>query len=352
MIFRFFNVVFVCLIIMGFAATASFGDDDLLLVDQDGESDIIVEPSGQVDRAKNNEKRDEKNDGSGENEDTDKSYFAPVNDISRKGFAHKLFFSETPEIGHPWRGGIRTNITSVKLIEERDDGATMDTAVLPLPIFDFYFTFAQIMTIDILYAGIPIFETGSMTLGDNFSLITLKSCPYTVPFNGHAYKAGGGLKLYGAKSQITDHLGDGFPLEEDRALGLFATQGLTFNNRHRINLYSSLNFRNQGSASGNTRLITTYYLAPAYRIYWGKKLDWSFRFEYYMMNPVDLPLRLFQILGSEDNLDFYNPDRLMFSLLFWGFSYNTRHLRIDLTLINHISFADRPYLMLGFGWDF
>ncbi|MBD3420808.1 MAG: hypothetical protein GF398_11880 [Chitinivibrionales bacterium] len=252
-------------------------------------------------------------------------------------FAHKLIFSDTPRMGRKWRGGIRS----------RD-----------IFMWDMYFNFGDIVLMDIVYAGIPqefiraLAEDTNITFTDNMVLLTLKSRPLTISLPFADYDLAGGLKAYGSKFHVSTQ--DDGPLfeEEDGAVSIFAVQSMTFSERSILNIYSSLAFRSHEIGNGEQRLSATYYLIPGAKVFIGGKKRWSFNTELYLMNPLELPIKSFQLALDEDNNEFYNIGRDIVTFVFYGFSYARRNFTIDLYFGNHPSFSP-PYIpFFGFGWNF
>jgi hypothetical protein len=245
--------------------------------------------------------------------------------FTESSFPQKLIFTETPETGHPWHGGLRMH---------------------DLLVWDGYWNVNGWLTLDVLTAGVGLAPARSdLVLKDRFSLLTLKTRAYTRDIQGHTYKIAGGYKLYRANFSVTV-AGDTMLGSSDGSAILFLTQSCNYRQRHYFNLFTSLSFRRpQGAA-----LSTTCYVVPGYALPLSK--HWYAVFEYYMTNTERLPLKILQYAFDPDQLDFYNPDRDLYSFMIWGARYSRKHFYLDLTLANHYTFRSLVIPMVGLGWDF
>jgi hypothetical protein len=262
----------------------------------------------------------------------------PYDTLDQRAFCNKVIYTETPDIGVKWRGGLRN---------------------LSLFSWDMYFNIGNILTADYLFTGLrehhfhDSTSGDSMTFADNMSIFTLKSRPLRIKGEKLVYKVGGGLKLYGANAEYHNQYGEGLEPAHDAAAVLFITQSwfLPRTQRHLLNLYTSLSLRSDTLSTGAVRTWATIYFVPAYRVYFGKTRHWSFGIEYYLMDPQTLPFKSIQYAIDPD-WEFFNPDQQWVSFMFYGFSFTTRHARFDIGVGNHISFS-APYIpMIGFGWNF
>jgi len=238
-----------------------------------------------------------------------------------KPFAHKVIFSETPDIGEKWHGGIRMN---------------------DFLIWEGYWNINNWLMADLVAAGLPnLLRAQGGTMTDNFRIFTLKSRPFSAQVKGHPYTAGVGLKTYSSKSQF----GDSTMLlmdSEDKSTALFITQGYQWN-RHSFNLFTSI-------SSHQNQDQSTFFIIPAYSVAINER--WSFSFEYYMTNTRFIPMKSSQFAKDSDKLDFDNRDRDLYSFIFFGFQYKRTHLRIDLSLASHYTFQYVKLPLLGLGWAF
>ena len=259
------------------------------------------------------------------------AFMTPVISFSQdslcgKPLPGKLIFSETPEIGQKWHGGIRMN---------------------DVLVWDGYWNINNWLTMDLLIAGLPSLgaDTSGSKISDHFYALTWKSRPVSLNLADHPYKASLGLKIYRSNFILTSKNATGtFDTLEmnDKSTVLFLTESYSLGKRHDFNLFTSLSFRNNSDA--------TYYIVPGYRFNFGEK--WSFAIEYYMTNTMYLPMKVLQFYFSANNYDFENYNRDMYSFMFYGFQYAGRHIRIDLNMINHISFEKPFFPLVGVGWNF
>ena len=246
-----------------------------------------------------------------------------------KPFCNKLIFSETPEIGRKWHGGIRTT---------------------DFFCWEGYFNIYNWVMVDFLRAGfgnLKVGENGKMK--DYFYTLTLKSRPIHFDLFGGDYKAALGMKYFKAPFAFVAD-GDSIMRILDSSFMLFVTQGYGFKENHLFNLMTSLSFRDRKDSKGKEITGTTYYLVPGYQYAISEK--WFFSVEYYMTNTERLPLKILQFAFDKDKLDFYNTGREMYSWLFYGCHYSGKHLRVDLNLANHYSFSGIILPMIGVGWNF
>lgn len=253
--------------------------------------------------------------------------FAGAPDTSYKAFSTKLIFTETPDIGPKWRGGIRM------------------TDIL---CWDGYFNIAGWFTVDYLIAGIPTIGNDSAKFSDNFSLFSLKSRPVRIPVGRHEYKLAGGIKYHAAEFKISGK--DGVLLSENSYWTVpFITQSILLCNRNHFNLFSSVVFesRNIGSAK---KLFASYCLVPGYRFFINNR--WSLAVEYAYFNVRKLPLNLLWYLWDADGVSFDNPNADPYSLMFWGASFTNRHFRADFNIGCHYTFQGPVIPMFGIGWNF
>lgn len=250
-------------------------------------------------------------------------------------FSNRIVFSESPEIGTKWHGGVRMN---------------------DLLYWDLYWNAGDWITIDLLVTGVSGTKLkdeengGTINMTDQLSLLSLKSRPLTLSLLKNPYKIGGGLVFYGTKFEfINNEQGTGFPAQSFSQAGIFITQSWYINNRHYLNLLTSVTSH---KLSENNNSISSVYLVPGYRCFFGPNRRWSFDLEYYYMNPIELPMKTLQIAFDANNSDFYNPDQQFVSFMFWGFSYSWKHLKVEMHLGHHILLEGPKIPMIGLGWDF
>lgn len=251
-------------------------------------------------------------------------------EFEQKAFPNKLIYTETPEIGQKWHGGIRMN---------------------DIFIWDGYLNTNDWMIIDVLHAGLPnLFGSEGGSLTDNLSAFTFKSRPFTHILKNNTYKVAGGIKIYNANFEISDSTKETLMESKDNSLVLFLTQSYLFNGKHYFNFFTSLSFRTKKFSDGSEETSTTYYIIPGYKLPISK--NWNFAIEYYMTNTEQLPIKILQYVYDPDQLDFLNSARDMYSFMFWGFNYTTKHLRIDLNFANHITFQGLKLPLIGIGYNF
>jgi hypothetical protein len=246
-------------------------------------------------------------------------------------FPNKLIFSETPDIGDKWHGGIRMN---------------------DFLIWDSYLNIAGLGAIEMLIAGLPWItdKNDGTALTDNFLVMSCKSRPLRLRVYNRPYEAGLGLRYYTAYFAMKDKDGNytAGP-ENDYAVAVFVTQGYRLNHRNYFNLSASLSLGNEGF-SGRPSFVS-YFIVPGYRFSLGK--SWSFAIEYYMTNTGRLPIKILQFSNDFDKLDFDNRgERALYSYLFWGFALCRRHIRIDLDIACHYTFQGPIVPLVGVGWNF
>jgi hypothetical protein len=242
-------------------------------------------------------------------------------EFSETPFCSKLIFSETPEIGKKWHGGIRM------------------TDVL---IWDFYWNVNGWLTLDLLAAGLPnLFKGQGGTLTDNLKVFTIKSRPFSFQLKERPYRIAGGIKIYRANSKFGDSTAT-FMDTEDKSSVFFVTQSCQWN-KHGVNLFTSL-------SSSENQNKATYFIVPGY--HYPISESWSFSLEYYMTNTRFIPLKILQFYYDADELEFDNRERDMYSFMFFGCQYKRTHLRVDLNLASHYTFQNLVIPMLGIGWNF
>ncbi|MFC1584637.1 hypothetical protein ACFL5V_03715 [Fibrobacterota bacterium] len=251
-------------------------------------------------------------------------------DSPKKAFPHKLIFSDTPEIGKKWHGGVRMN---------------------DIFVWEFFWNIKDWFLLDYFKAGLSDQKTDEGDkITDNFSLFMIKSRPFSRPLKWGQYKIAGGIKFFNAEFNISNsEQAESELATDDQSFLLFLTQGLS-RGRHYGNLFTSLSFREKTLSEGRKKTSTTYYITPGYRF----KLSehWNLCFENFMTNTERLPIKILQFGLDEDQWEFWNSERRMYSFMFWGFNYTRKHLRIDLNMANHLSFTP-PYIpVLGIGWHF
>lgn len=248
--------------------------------------------------------------------------------LSETPFCNKLIFSETPEIGKKWRGGIR---------------------MTDFVIWDGYFNIYDWMLFDFVRGGLKgmkIDETSEMD--DYFYSITFKSRPFGHTLGGGDYKAAAGIKFFKAPFVLRTEE-DSISMRDSSTV-FFLTQSYLFRQKHLFNLFTSISSRGRENSKGEKISSTTYYIVPGYSIpIYG---NWSFAVEYYMSNTEKLPLKILQFAFDEDKLDFLNSSKEMYSWMFYGVRYTGKHLRVDLNMANHITFSGLIMPLFGVGWNF
>lgn len=244
-------------------------------------------------------------------------------DISQKAFPNKLIFSETPEMGRKWRGGIR---------------------MTDIIVWDMYFNFSDWFRLDILSSGFSDIGDDTIRITDKFSSITFQSRPFiNMDIYNNPYKVAGGIKLY-SDTTLLEFGPDTITYWDmgQKSLPLFITQSYQLGKKNFFNLYSSISFSGKSNR--------TYYVIPGYRFRISE--NWNFGLEYFMTNTFELPLRTFQIFLDPDGLPFLNLSRDMYSFMAWGIQYNRKHFHFSLNFFNHISFQPAVIPLIGIGWNF
>ena len=256
----------------------------------------------------------------------------PLESAIDKPFSNRIIFSQTPEIGEKWHGGIRMN---------------------DLLVWEGYWNCADLFTLDFFYAGIADFsfqgDNGdTITLSDHLTLFSLKSRPFQRAIWNHPYAAALGITLRSYTFDFQNQFGEGISSQPSSELEFFVTQGW-FYKQHYFNLTLTASFMKKAPME---KAVTTLFIIPGYRLFIDKKKSWSFDVEHYFMNPVELPYKTLQYVFDDDNNEFYNPEQLFVSFTFIGFSYSGAHLRLQLHVGRHISFVGPMVPMAGIGWDF
>jgi hypothetical protein len=255
---------------------------------------------------------------------------ADSSDSLYKAFETKLLYSETPDIGPAWRGGLR---------------------ITDLIVWDGYLNVAGWFTMDLFMAGIPslsLNDSSKTRVADNFILFSVKSRPFRVPVRGNLYEIGGGIKYHSAEFELANK--DGEIASENTVMVVpFVTQSFLLAKRNHFNLFTCVALENRDLDNG-ARLFATYCLVPGYRFFISD--HWSLGMEYPLFNARKMPLNLIWYLWDADHVSFDNPDADWYSLMFWGASFANRHFRLDLNIACHYSFKGPIIPMIGFGWNF
>jgi hypothetical protein len=244
--------------------------------------------------------------------------------LTRRPFANKLIFSETPEIGVKWHGGIRMN---------------------DFLVWDGYWNINNWLTADLLLERLNNlkFDSNATLVTDRFSVLTLKSRPLNFNLKGNPCKIAAGIKMYNS-TYITDIKNN--PLLNDSLIDkstvLFITESYMLKDKHCFNLFTSVSFRDIGDP--------TYYMVPGYCFLFAK--HWSFSVEYYLTNTIYLPIKILQMAISANNWSLENFSRDYYSFMIYGFQYTGDHLRIDLNLASPASFSGPFFPVVGVGWNF
>jgi hypothetical protein len=257
-------------------------------------------------------------------------------------FNNRIIFSETPEIGRAWRPGIRTK---------------------DLLCWDLFWNVNNWLTVDFLHAGmsnrrITDKETGdTVHWTDRADLFTVKSRPVTLNLMGCPYKIAFGFTVYSTVFEFYKPIDNsGLPADTFAQAGLFVAQSWYMKNRkwwifdgsHYFNLVTSF----ESHKISDSASFTSWYFIPGYRFIFNHPRNLSFDFEYYFMNPYELPLKTLQVIVDPDRLPFENPNLDFVSFMFWGFSFSWKHARAELHLGHHISFSGPIVPAIGFGWEF
>ena len=217
-------------------------------------------------------------------------------------------------------------------------------------IWDFGLNVYNWVYVDYLAAGLSKFKTEEGDkITDNFYVLTFKSPAFTIDARPGIYKLAGGLKGYGAQFRYSSAVDSSQLNSDDQSLVLFLTQSLR-HDRHYLNLFSSVSFREIPISDTEKRTSTTFYLTPGYQYSWSN--GWHVGGEYYLTNTEKLPIKVLQFVLDKDRIEFHNPNQDLYSFLFWGFHYTRQHLRVDLHIGNHISFQPPFIPVLGVGWFF
>jgi hypothetical protein len=250
-----------------------------------------------------------------------------------KPFSNRIIFSQTPEIGEKWHGGIRTN---------------------DFLAWEAFWNCANLFSLDFFQAGLknvsfPGENGDTITLTDYRTQFSIKSRPFQKTIVNNPYAIAAGITLQSSAFNFKNQFGEGISGQPSSELAIFAAQSWFFNQRHYFNLMTMVSFiKNEGME----KAVASIYLIPGYRFFIDKKQSWSFDIEHYFMNPIELPYKTLQYMFDSENNEFYNPEQLFVSFTFWGFSYSRKHLRIEFHLGHHISFVGPIIPMAGIGWDF
>ena len=253
--------------------------------------------------------------------------------LPEQPFSNRIIFSQTPEIGEKWHGGIRMN---------------------DIIVWDMYWNCGNWFTIDLLSAGVREInlegeDNDTITLTDYFTLFSIKSRPFPFTLLNNPYLITGGITMYTNAFQFTNQFGEGIMETPSKDLALFLTQSWYAKKRHYINLVTSISFM---KTKHMEKAVSSIYFVPGYRYFIDKKGYWSFDVEYYLMNPIELPMKTLQYGFDPDQNEFYNPEQLFASFTFWGISYSRKHLCLEFHFGHHITFIGPVIPFLGIGWDF
>ncbi|MBN2037718.1 MAG: hypothetical protein JW768_13335 [Chitinispirillaceae bacterium] len=256
-----------------------------------------------------------------------------LGNLPEQPFSNRIIFSQTPEIGEKWHGGIRMN---------------------DIVVWDMYWNCGNWFTLDLLSAGVREInlqgeDNDTITLTDYFTLFSIKSRPFSHTLLNNPYLIAGGITTYTNAFQFINQFGEGMIETPSHELSFFLTQSWHAKKRHYVNLVSSVSFMKTEQME---KAVSSIYLVPGYHYFIDKKARWSFDIEYYFMNPIELPMKTLQYGFDPDQNEFYNPEQLFVSFTFWGFSYTRKHLCLELHLGHHISFAGPVIPFAGIGWDF
>ncbi len=256
--------------------------------------------------------------------------FAVTSDSTYRAFSTKLIFSETPDLGPAWRGGLR---------------------ITDALAWDGYLNVAGWFCVDLLMAGLPTLslkDSNRTSVTDNFFLISLKSIPLRIPVWKNLYELGAGLKYHAAEFRLANKDGE-LVADKTYLLVPFVTQEFLWAERNHFNLFACAAFEERNLSAG-PKLFTTYCFVPGYRFFISTR--WSLGIEYALFNARKMPLNLIWYLWDADHVAFDNPDADWYSLLFWGVSFANRHFRVDMNVACHYSFQGPIIPMIGFGWNF
>jgi hypothetical protein len=245
-----------------------------------------------------------------------------------KAFPGKLIYTDTPEIGAKWHGGVR---------------------MVDVLAWDFNWNINGWMSADLLVVGLnDIKGENGERITDRFSLLTLKSLPYRRQTGWGEYAFAGGLKMFGSEFKFQVQGDTNAIQSKNQSGGFFLTQSLN-NGRHSVNLLTTLSQRKVRLSTGEDER-GTFYFAPGYAYSISK--NWRVAAEHYWTNTEWLPIKALQFAFDKDKSEFHNPNQDIYSFLFWGFQYRRKHLRIDLNLAHHISFTKPIFPVMGIGWHF
>jgi hypothetical protein len=326
------SLVYACASLLSWSIPSAAQDDEGIIEQPAPSADSTGKDSADALTADSESDADKENVGD-EDANDDAESDAPRTPVNvEKAFPNKLIFSETPEIGYKWRGGIRMN---------------------DLLVWDVYWNIGGIGSISLNFSGLPKITTAdSVTLVDNFRSISLKSRPIGLSFARSRLMVGGGVRLYSASfGYMNDSTGEGIPVEIDRSFGPFVSACLFLRDRHCFNVAISVPLQSRQIGEDKRRIVSTVFITPGYRVFLGHRKNWSLGLEYLMGNPEELPIKLLQYAFDPDGLEFYNPDRQWISMMFWGVTYSRRHFRVDINIGNHISFQGPIVPFLGVGWN-
>lgn len=234
-------------------------------------------------------------------------------------FDHKLIFTERPRTAEKMTAGARTN---------------------SILVWDLFASHNKYGVVDYLFAGLPISEQ----ITDRFSLLTYRSPAFSLNLMDKPYHVAGGAKLFNATFGLEDEM------INDQSFVLFACQEGQLKPRQSLLLFSSWSFRSIKLTTGS-RTEHTWYLVPGYELSLGKKKQWRLAIEYYLTNTKELPIKSFQFVYDEDQLDFYNPNRELVSYMVWGVTYARKHFQAGLHLLSHYTFQGLVFPLVGLGWQ-
>jgi len=242
-------------------------------------------------------------------------------------FNHKVIYSECAMPSEKWSGGLRLNLA------------------LPIPIIttDLFGNVNGWFDVDVVRSGWNNLKIDSnYTITDLFWTFGLRSKPFEFSVAGKPLYAVCGMKVFKSDFEMISVADKDTLSIYDKSFVLYLAETYKLAERHKVNLHTSLSFRKSGKKA--------YFVIPSYVFSINER--WAFNYEYYITNSVRLPAKLMQFTMDEDRLDFYNPDQIAVSYMFYGVSYSRKHLRLDLTIGNHISFQPPFIVMTGLGWQF
>ncbi|MBL8025975.1 MAG: hypothetical protein JNL74_06175 [Fibrobacteres bacterium] len=242
-------------------------------------------------------------------------------------FNHKVMYSECAMPSEKWAGGLRLNLA------------------LPIPMIttDLFGNINGWFDVDIVRSGWNKLKLDSNNaITDLFWTLGVRSKPFEFSVAGKPLYVAAGLKIFKSDFEIIDiPAKDTFSIY-DNSFVLYLTESYRFTDRHRVNLHTSLSFRDGGTK--------TYYFIPSYVFTINER--WAFNYEYYLTNTVELPGKIIQRIYDEDGLEFHNYKQVAVSFMFYGVSYSRKHLRLDFSIGNHVSFNPPFLVMTGIGWQF